>query len=130
MEEKFMKMYILNLYKKGYCYFDVSKDYLDDYLFELKKILDKKNMIEKYNLKNIFRLENDNYMNFINLILKVTSSPKHSFIDSKAEIIMLNIPRNIILQINEDIAINEVTDHMIDYINFNIKIKTYKNNYI
>ena len=39
-EIEFMKIYISLMYKYGYCYMDLSKEYLDDYIQQLRKLID------------------------------------------------------------------------------------------
>ena len=131
-EIEFMKIYVSLLYKKGYCYFDTSKEYLDNYLHELRKIIESKKEFKKHNnLENIFVFDDiiNNYTNFINLILYVTHNPQYSYEDEKSNIIMVkyddeilekNLNSNKYMDLN---IVNNVVDYMINYINQNIKIK-------
>ena len=48
-EIEFMKIYISLLYKYGYCYFDVRKEYLDEYLKQLENLVEYKKCFKKYN---------------------------------------------------------------------------------
>ena len=57
-EIEFMKIYISLLYKYGYCYFDVRKEYLDEYLKQLENLVEYKKCFKKYNnLENIFKYD-------------------------------------------------------------------------
>lgn len=136
-EIDFMKYYISLLYKKGYCYFDVSSDYLNEYLKELKKVMEYKNMFKEYKyLENIFIHDYviDEYTNFINTILYVTACPKNSFYCEKANIIMINYTNSEIdniLNSENSIDLNkvdEITDYMSNYLNLHLKIKIITNN--
>lgn len=133
MEEiEFMRIYVSLLYKNGYCYFDTSKEYLDDYLHELRKIIESKKEFEKYKyLENIFIFDDimNSYTNFKNLILYVTHHPKYSFEDEKANIIMVKYDDEILKNNLEKInymnlnTIDMIVEYMINHINQNIKIK-------
>lgn len=131
-EIEFMNLYVSLLYKNGYCYFDISKDYLDSYLHELRKIIEVKKEFKKYNyLENIFTFDEimNNYTNFINLILYVTECPKYSFEDEKANIIMINYNNEIIenklknIKYNNIDTLDYIVNCMINFINSGIKIK-------
>lgn len=131
-EIEFMRIYVSLMYKKGYCYFDLSKEYLENYLNELKKVIENKNEFKEYNnLENIFIFDElmGNYSNFINLILYVTHNPKYSFYNEKANIVMLKFDDDILDETLSSIklmninVINSIVDYMINYINNNIKIK-------
>lgn len=131
-EIEFMKLYISLLYKNGYCYFDVSKEYLDNYLHELRKIIESKKEFQKYDyLKNIFTYDEimNNYTNYINLILYISQHPKYSFIDDKANIIMIKYDEEMIennlknVKYNNINTVDNIVNYMINYINQNIKIK-------
>lgn len=130
-EIEFMKIYVSLLYKKGYCYFDLSKEYLDGYIHELKKITQIKKVYKDNIFNNLFSYDElvGNYTNFINSILYVTSNPTNSFYDENANIIMINyddkkIEENLkkikYMDIN---VIEDIVEYMINYINQNIKIK-------
>lgn len=131
-EINFMKLYVALLYQNGYCYFDVEKDVLDEYLLYLNRAMEINDLFNKYkNLEKIFEYNKslENYNNFINLILYVTSEPKYSFINRKSNIIMINLNRYEIEKIlNEKNNINinlvdNVVDYMINYLNLKIKMK-------
>ncbi len=133
-EIEFMKIYISLLYKYGYCYFDVRKEYLDEYLKQLENLVEYKKCFKKYNnLENIFKYDEimDNYTNFINLILYVTNCPKYSFEDEKANIIMIKYDDKIIKKNLENVKyidiniVNDIVSYMSDYINQNLKIKIF-----
>lgn len=133
-EIEFMKIYISLLYKYGYCYFDVRKEYLDEYLKQLENLVEYKKCFKKYNnLENIFKYDKimDNYTNFINLILYVTNCPKYSFEDEKANIIMIKYDDKIIKKNLENVKyidiniVNDIVSYMSDYINQNLKIKIF-----
>ncbi len=133
-EIEFMKIYVSLLYKYGYCYFDVRKEYLDEYLKQLENLVEYKKCFKKYNnLENIFKYDEimDNYTNFINLILYVTNCPKYSFEDEKANIIMIKYDDKIIKKNLENVKyidiniVNDIVSYMSDYINQNLKIKIF-----
>ena len=133
-EIEFMKIYVSLLYKYGYCYFDVRKEYLDEYLKQLENLVEYKKCFKKYNnLENIFKYDEimDNYTNFINLILYVTNCPKYSFEDEKANIIMIKYDDKIIKKNLENVKyidiniVNDIVSYMSDYINRNLKIKIF-----
>ncbi|MBP3461913.1 MAG: hypothetical protein J6K21_05885 [Bacilli bacterium] len=136
-EIKFMKLYVTLLYKRGYCYYDVGKESLKEYIHELKKIIEAIELTKKYpNINKMFEIdeETNNYQRFINLILLVTENPKYSFIDLKSEIIILNLTETkinkLLLEDNMiDINIVErIVDYMINYINQKIRIKVITKN--
>ncbi|MBE6159993.1 MAG: hypothetical protein E7157_02975 [Lactobacillales bacterium] len=131
-EIEFMKIYISLMYKYGYCYFDLSKEYLEGYIHELSKLTQIKKFFDDDKIfENIFLYDElmGNYTNFINIILYVTNNPINSFYNEKADILMVNFNDEIVEQnlsktkymdIN---VVNSIVDYMISYINHNIKIK-------
>ena len=73
-EIEFMKIYISLLYKNGYCYMDLSKEYLDDYIQQLRKLIESKKFFNDSKMfENIFIYDElmGNYTNFINIILYI-----------------------------------------------------------
>lgn len=131
-EIEFMKIYISLLYKNGYCYMDLSKEYLDDYIQQLRKLIESKKFFNDSKMfENIFIYDElmGNYTNFINIILYITNNPVNSFYNEKADIIMFNLSdelldRNLNNTKYMDIdTISSIVDYMIFYINQNIKIK-------
>ena len=132
MEEiEFTKLYITLLYKYGYCYHDVSFEYLKGYMHELKKIMESFDMLKKYqDINKLFEIsEDNNYDRFINLILIATENPKYSYINLKSEIIIINLTEEKIKKIIENskpvnvLEVDKIVNYMINYINQKIKIK-------
>ena len=131
-EIEFMKIYISLMYKYGYCYMDLSKEYLEGYIHELSKLTQIKKFFDDDKIfENIFLYDElmGNYTNFINIILYVTNNPINSFYNEKADILMVNFNDKIVEQnlsktkymdIN---VVDSIVDYMISYINHNIKIK-------
>ena len=138
--KEFIKIYIALLYKNGYCYYDVSKENLDEYLKELGKLMEYKDLFKaNKHLKKIieFDQEKNNYSNFINCILEIISDSKTSFYCEKSQIIMLNYEKeelDNILNNKENYklikVVETIVDYMINYLNMNIKIKVLKSNYM
>ena len=131
-EIEFMKIYISLLYKNGYCYMDLSKEYLDDYIQQLRKLIESKKFFNDSKMfENIFLYDElmGNYTNFINIILYITNNPVNSFYNEKADIIMFNLSDELLDRNLNNIkymdidTINSIVDYMIFYINQNIKIK-------
>lgn len=131
-EIEFMKIYISLLYKNGYCYMDLSKEYLDDYIQQLRKLIESKKFFNDSKMfENIFIYDElmGNYTNFINIILYITNNPVNSFYNEKADIIMFNLSDELLdrnlnnLKYMDIDTISPIVDYMIFYINQNIKIK-------
>ena len=131
-EIEFMKIYISLLYKNGYCYMDLSKEYLDDYIQQLRKLIESKKFFNDSKMfENIFIYDElmGNYTNFINIILYITNNPVNSFYNEKADIIMFNLSDELLdrnlnnLKYMDIDTISSIVDYMIFYINQNIKIK-------
>lgn len=131
-EIEFMKIYISLLYKNGYCYMDLSKEYLDDYIQQLRKLIESKKFFNDSKIfENIFIYDElmGNYTNFINIILYITNNPVNSFYNEKADIIMFNLSDELLdrnlnnLKYMDIDTISPIVDYMIFYINQNIKIK-------
>ena len=131
-EIEFMKIYISLMYKYGYCYMDLSKEYLDDYLQQLSKLTGLKKYFNNDKIfENMFIYDeiNGNYTNFINLVLYVTNNPVNSFYNEKADIIMLDLNDEIIEKnlnnpkyMNIDV-VNTIVEYMGCYISQKNKIK-------
>ena len=111
---------------------DLSKEYLDDYIQQLRKLIESKKFFNDSKMfENIFIYDElmGNYTNFINIILYITNNPVNSFYNEKADIIMFNLSdelldRNLNNTKYMDIdTISSIVDYMIFYINQNIKIK-------
>ena len=131
-EIEFMKIYISLLYKNGYCYMNLSKEYLDDYIQQLRKLIESKKFFNDSKIfENIFIYDElmGNYTNFINIILYITNNPVNSFYNEKADIIMFNLSDELLdrnlnnLKYMDIDTISPIVDYMIFYINQNIKIK-------
>lgn len=131
-EIEFMKIYISLMYKYGYCYMDLSKEYLDDYLQQLRKLIESKKVFDnEKEFENIFIYDDlmGNYNNFINLLLYVTNNPTNSFYNEKSNILMIKlsdimIERNLCNAKYMDIEIiNFIAEIMDCYISQAIKTK-------
>ena len=131
---KFVRIYLTLLYKYGYHYFDISKEYFEAYTHELKKIMEAKNMFDKYEyLKELFiyNQETKNYDNFKNIVLFTKTYFKGSYIDKTFGVIILNINEqqlnNILSDNTFDIRIiDNIVNYMINYIKQDIKVKIIK----
>ena len=124
-EIEFMKIYISLLYKNGYCYMDLSKEYLDDYIQQLRKLIESKKFFDDSKMfENIFIYDElmGNYTNFINIILYITNNPVNSFYNEKADIIMFNLSDELLdrnlnnLKYMDIDTISPIVDYMIFYI--------------
>lgn len=131
-EIEFMKIYISLMYKYGYCYMDLSKEYLDDYLQQLRKLIESKKVFNnEKDFENMFIYDDlmCSYNNFINLLLYVTNNPINSFYNEKANIIMFNlsdemIERNLNNPKYMDIeVVNKIVEFMDCYIGQKNKMK-------
>ena len=130
---KFMSLYIALLYKYGYCYFDVSKDNLDEYLKQLKLNIEYNNILDKDQLDELLKYNENNYDNFINYILIATKNLSNSFFCEKSNIIMVNYNEleldKIINNCNNEYlkSVQKVVEQMSFYLNLELKIKVLKN---